>query len=108
MIRADVARIILGGWGGWPMPALLGWYNLLMPFPLPQRILLGPGPSIVDPRVYRAMSAPVTGHMDPTFLALMKEVRDKLRRVFRAHYEVTIPISGTGSAGMEAALVNFI
>jgi len=75
---------------------------------LPQRILLGPGPSIVDPRVYRAMSAPITGHMDPAFLALMKNVRDKLRRVFRASYEVTIPISGTGSAGMEAALVNFI
>src|SRR5580704_4943294 len=75
---------------------------------LPQRILLGPGPSVVDPRVYRAMSAPITGHMDPQFLALMKDVRDKLRRVFRTSYQVTIPISGTGSAGMEAALVNFI
>jgi alanine-glyoxylate transaminase/serine-glyoxylate transaminase/serine-pyruvate transaminase len=79
-----------------------------MDSPLPQRILLGPGPSVVDPRVYRAMAAPITGHMDPRFLALMKNVREKLRRVFRAGYEVTIPISGTGSAGMEAALVNFL
>ncbi len=74
----------------------------------PQRILLGPGPSIIDPRVYRALSTPITGHMDPHFLGVMKEVRSKLRRLFRADYEVTIPVSGTGSAGMEAALVNFL
>src|SRR5271167_4403512 len=80
-------------------------YTGRMDSSLPPRILLGPGPSMVDPRVYRAMSAPITGHMDPRFLALMKEVREKLRRVFRADHEVTIPISGTGSAGMEAALV---
>jgi alanine-glyoxylate transaminase/serine-glyoxylate transaminase/serine-pyruvate transaminase len=74
----------------------------------PHRILMGPGPSNVDYRVYRALSTPITGHMDPEFLGIMQGVREKLRRVFGTTNEVTIPMSGTGSAGMEAALVNFI
>lgn len=74
----------------------------------PQRILLGPGPSNVDYRVYRALSTPITGHMDPEFLKIMDSVQEKLRAVFRTSNTVTIPVSGTGSAGMEAALVNFI
>ncbi len=74
----------------------------------PHRILLGPGPSNVDYRVYRALATPIVGHMDPEFIAIMDSVQERLRRVFRTKNPVTIPISGTGSAGMEAALVNFI
>ncbi len=72
------------------------------------RILLGPGPSMVAPRVLNAMSSPTIGHLDPEFLTLMKEVQDLLRFVFQTENELTVPISGTGSAGMEAALSNFI
>lgn len=72
------------------------------------RILLGPGPSMVAPRVLNALSTPVIGHLDPEFLALMQEVQELLRFVFQTKNELTVPISGTGSAGMEAALCNFI
>ena len=74
----------------------------------PARILLGPGPSMVPPRVLRAMATPLLGHLDPQFLALMSEVQQMLRYVFQTQNELTIPVSGTGSAGMEAALCNFI
>ena len=73
-----------------------------------QRILLGPGPSMADPRVLRAMSAPLVGHLDPQFIQVMNEVQHLLRYVFQTENELTIPISGTGSAGMEASLCNFI
>jgi len=72
------------------------------------RILLGPGPSMVPPRVLRTMATPVVGHMDPQFLAVMDDVKELLRSVFVTQNELTVPVSGTGSAGMEAALVNFI
>lgn len=72
------------------------------------RILLGPGPSMVAPRVLNALSYPLVGHLDPQFLALMKEVQQLLRYVYQTENELTVPISGTGSAGMEAALCNFI
>ena len=72
------------------------------------RILLGPGPSMVAPRVLSALSAPVIGHLDPEFLALMQEVQELLRYVFQTENELTVPVSGTGSAGMEASLCNFI
>ncbi len=72
------------------------------------RILLGPGPSTVAPRVLRAMATPLVGHLDPQFLEIMSEVQRLLRYVFQTENELTIPISGTGSAGMEAALCNFI
>ncbi len=75
---------------------------------LPARILLGPGPSPVDARVLRAMSRPVIGHLDPLFLDIMDEVQELLRYVFQTSNRLTIPISGTGSAGMEAALVNLL
>ena len=75
---------------------------------LPARILLGPGPSTVHPRVLRAMAHPLVGHLDPEFLAMMNEVQELLRFVFQTENELTIPVSGTGSAGMEAALCNFI
>jgi alanine-glyoxylate transaminase/serine-glyoxylate transaminase/serine-pyruvate transaminase len=74
----------------------------------PPRILLGPGPSVVPPRVLRALAHPLVGHLDPQFVALMSEVQDLLRMVFQTQNRLTIPISGTGSAGMEAALCNFI
>ncbi len=72
------------------------------------RILLGPGPSMVAPRVLRALAKPLVGHLDPEFLTLMDEVQQLLRYVFQTKNELTIPVSGTGSAGMEAALCNFI
>ena len=74
----------------------------------PQRLLLGPGPSMVHPRVLRAMSTPLLGHLDPKFLEIMNEVQAQLRAVFRTQNPFTIAVSGTGSAGMEAALVNLI
>jgi alanine-glyoxylate transaminase/serine-glyoxylate transaminase/serine-pyruvate transaminase len=74
----------------------------------PTRLLLGPGPSPVHPRVLRAMSTPLLGHLDPKFLEIMNEVQGQLRAVFRTQNPFTIAISGTGSAGMEAALVNVV
>ncbi|HKP86082.1 MAG TPA: alanine--glyoxylate aminotransferase family protein [Blastocatellia bacterium] len=78
------------------------------PFEPPHRVLLGPGPSPVDDRVLRAMSAPVLGHLDPLFLRCMDDIQEMLRYVFETNNRVTIPVSATGSAGMEAALVNAI
>ena len=72
------------------------------------RLLLGPGPSMVHPRVLRAMSTPLLGHLDPEFLVIMNEVQEMLRAVFQTENRFTIAISGTGSAGMEAALVNVV
>jgi len=77
-------------------------------FQPPKRLLLGPGPSPVDDRVLAAMAAPVLGHLDPLFLQCMDDVQALLRYVFETENRVTIPISATGSAGMEAALVNVI
>lgn len=74
----------------------------------PHRLLLGPGPSQVDPRVLRAMSTPLLGHLDPKFLEIMNDVQGMLRTVYRTQNPFTIAISGTGSAGMEAALVNVL
>jgi len=74
----------------------------------PDRILLGPGPSNVDDSVLKALSQPLVGHLDPVFLAIMEEVQEMLRHVFMTENHLTIPVSGTGSAGMEAALVNAI
>jgi alanine-glyoxylate transaminase/serine-glyoxylate transaminase/serine-pyruvate transaminase len=72
------------------------------------RVLLGPGPSMVHPRVLRAMAAPLIGHLDPYFLQIMDRTQDLLRYVFQTKNQLTIPISGTGSAAMEAAVANFI
>jgi len=74
----------------------------------PHRILLAPGPSQVDPRVYRAMMAPVLGHLDPEFLRIMDDVQVLLRHVFQTENRLTFPVSGTGSAGMETAMTNLI
>ena len=72
------------------------------------RTLLGPGPSEVPPRVLAAMGYPLLGHLDPEFVALMDETQALLRRVFRTTNPLTLAVSGTGSAGMEAVVVNLI
>ncbi len=74
----------------------------------PERLLLGPGPANISPRVHRALSAPLLGHLDPAFLAIMDETVELLRKAFQTQNRLTIPISGTGSAGMEAAVCNAI
>ena len=74
-----------------------------------ERILLGPGPSPVSPRVMRAMVAPVLSHLDPDMLAMLDEVRARLMRVFLAPRDaLSLAISGTGTAGMEAAVANLV
>lgn len=75
---------------------------------LPFRILLGPGPSMVPSRVLRALSAPPVGYMDSAYIQVMSDVKQLLRYTFKTQNKFTLPISGTGSAGMEAALCNFI
>ena len=75
---------------------------------LPPRLLLGPGPANVHPRVLSALSFPPVGHLDPTFLALMNEVKDLLRYAWQTENELTIAVSGTGSAAMEATLANVV
>lgn len=77
-------------------------------FLAPQRLLLGPGPSAVHPRVLRAMSTPLIGHLDPMFLGVMDDIQTLLRLVFATTNPFTIAVSGTGSAGMEAAIVNVV
>lgn len=74
----------------------------------PQRILLGPGPSTVHPRVLQAMSLPLVGHLDPYFLEVMDRTQELLRYVFQTENKLTIPVSGTGSAAMEAAVANMV
>lgn len=73
-----------------------------------QRILMGPGPVEVPPRVLQAMSAPTVGHLDPYFLQVMDETQGLLRFLFQTENAFTIPVSGTGSAGMEACFVNVL
>ena len=72
------------------------------------RLLLGPGPSNVHPRVLEAMAEPLIGHLDPEFLALLDDVQGQLRSLFGTENEMTLPLSATGSAGMEACLVNLL
>ena len=74
----------------------------------PGRILLGPGPATLHPRVLHALSTPLLGHLDPAFLAIMDETCQLLRSTFKTANRLTIPISGTGSAGMEAAICNVV
>ncbi|MFL5731793.1 MAG: pyridoxal-phosphate-dependent aminotransferase family protein [Chloroflexia bacterium] len=72
----------------------------------PKRLLLGPGPSEVDPRVLQALALPPLGHLDPVLLDIMQLLEQRLRSVFQTRNRLTLAISGTGTAGMEAALVN--
>ncbi|HID77592.1 MAG TPA: alanine--glyoxylate aminotransferase family protein [Planctomycetaceae bacterium] len=75
---------------------------------LPEVLLMGPGPSCVPPAVYRALSRPTIGHMDPRFISVMDEIKGLLRQVMGTTNELTIPVSGTGSAGMETCFVNLV
>lgn len=74
----------------------------------PSRLLLGPGPSMVHPRVLRAMASPLVGHLDPYFLEIMERTQQLLRYVYETENRLTVPISGTGSAAMEAAVANMV
>jgi len=73
-----------------------------------ERVLMGPGPSNVPPRVIQAMSAPCIGYLDPYFLSVMDETQSLLRFLFQTQNLLTIPVSGTGTAGMETCLVNLV
>jgi alanine-glyoxylate transaminase/serine-glyoxylate transaminase/serine-pyruvate transaminase len=73
-----------------------------------ERLLLGPGPSNPYPEAMEALARPVLGHLDPDLLAVAREIADRLRQVFRTTNRLTLPVSGTGSAGMEACLVSLL
>ncbi|MFQ5693594.1 MAG: pyridoxal-phosphate-dependent aminotransferase family protein [Nitrospinota bacterium] len=75
---------------------------------IPERILLGPGPSLADPRVLRAMNNPMIGYLDPAYLAVMDEVTEHLRATFQTRNQATFPVQGTGFSGMDACLGTLI
>jgi alanine-glyoxylate transaminase/serine-glyoxylate transaminase/serine-pyruvate transaminase len=77
-------------------------------FPIPARVLMGPGPSPVHDRVLRALAQPTIGHLDPAFQALMESLKELLRRAFRTRNAATFPVSACGSAGMEMGFVNLV
>src|SRR5271156_1338658 len=100
--------------------AILTWDPCRLPLgkeihvPLPgqltlsPRLLLGPGPSDVHPRVLTVMATPLIGHLDPQFLVLMNETQDMMRQALQTKNNLTFPISGTGMAGMETCLSNLL
>jgi alanine-glyoxylate transaminase / serine-glyoxylate transaminase / serine-pyruvate transaminase len=69
---------------------------------------MGPGPSDVHPRVLEAMSRPTIGHLDPAFIGVMEEIKELLRAAFRTSHDLTMPVSGPGTAGMESCVVNLV
>jgi alanine-glyoxylate transaminase/serine-glyoxylate transaminase/serine-pyruvate transaminase len=75
---------------------------------IPARLLLGPGPSQVDPRVLAALATPLLGHLDPAFLSLMDSNQELLRYAFQTENRLTLAVPGTGSAAMEAAIANLV
>jgi len=77
-------------------------------FSPPNRLLLGPGPSNAAPAVLDAMQRSLVGHLDPAFIGMMEEIKSMLRHVFQTENEMTLPVSATGSAGMEACFVNLL
>src|SRR6202034_2304706 len=74
----------------------------------PRRYLFGPGPSMVHPRVYEALAKPIVGHLDAYFIQVMGDVQQLLKTAYGTTNGATLVISGTGSAGMEAAVANFV
>src|SRR5438552_1292902 len=72
----------------------------------PMRLMMTPGPSSIDPRVYRALGAPIVGHIDPWFKTCMDETQILLRQVFQTENRVTMPLSASGSGGIEASVLN--
>jgi alanine-glyoxylate transaminase/serine-glyoxylate transaminase/serine-pyruvate transaminase len=81
---------------------------MIKPLEAPKRFLFGPGPSPVHPRVYEAMRQPIVGHLDPYFFQVSEEIRGWLKMCFGTKNEFTMVVSGTGSAGMECAVTNFV
>lgn len=77
-------------------------------FEPPLRVLMGPGPSDVHPRVLAAMARPTIGHLDPEFVRMMDELKELLRYAFQTENRVTFPVSGPGSVGMETCFVNLV
>ena len=77
------------------------------PLQAPQRLLFGPGPSLVAPRVYQAMAQTVVGHLDPFFFQVTEEIRSLLGYAYSTGNQFNLATSGTGSSGMEAAVANF-
>ncbi|MCU0873288.1 MAG: alanine--glyoxylate aminotransferase family protein, partial [Pirellulaceae bacterium] len=71
-------------------------------------LLMGPGPSCVPPEVYQALARPTIGHLDPRFLTIMEDIKTLLRQIIGTSNSLTLPISGTGSAGMETSFVNLL
>src|SRR5262249_27078643 len=74
----------------------------------PSRLLLGPGPTDVHPRVLSAMATPLVGHLDPAFIEIMNETQELLRHAFHTKNRLTFPVSATGMAGMETCIVNLV
>ena len=75
---------------------------------VPPRILLGPGPSMVHPRVLQAMMQNMIGYLDPDFIKIMDEVSELLKRVYQTDDAITFALSGTGSSGMEAGISSLL
>jgi alanine-glyoxylate transaminase / serine-glyoxylate transaminase / serine-pyruvate transaminase len=72
----------------------------------PNRLMMTPGPSSIDPRVYRALATPLVGHMDPWFRGCMEETQTLLRQIFQTENRITFPLSASGSGGIEASVLN--
>src|SRR3954470_1074323 len=81
---------------------------VMQSFQPPRRILMGPGPSDVSPRVLSALARPTIGHLDPEFQALMEEIKAALQRLFNAPDHACVPLPAPGTAGMEAAIMNLL
>lgn len=77
-------------------------------FAPPQRVLMGPGPSDIAPRVLQAMARPTIGHLDPAFVGLMDDIKRLLQYAFQTENSLTMPVSGPGTAGMESCVVNLL
>ena len=82
--------------------------NYIQEFQPPSRILMGPGPSSVHPRVLQAMTAPILGHLDPQFFVVMEDVCEMLREIYHTDNYMTLPLSSTGTGAMEASCVNIL
>ena len=80
----------------------------IAPLSVPERLLLGPGPSNSHPLVLQALANQPVGHLDPFYVNLMVEVQGLLRKVWKTNNRLTLPMSGTGSAAMEATLANIV
>ncbi len=93
------------------MSAIEQELSALNPYPPlrpPHRYLFGPGPSMVHPRVYEALAKPIVGHLDAYFIQIMGDIQELLKTAYGTKNGTTMVISGTGSAGMEAAVANFV